>query len=295
MPLREEESSGLGQRGYFHVLERAHEGSRPSSPGPRTTTPTSAAEDASLDGVPAKGYYERYFKEERRLGMGAEGSVYLATHIISGNVLGKELLAMRFNLMEGNTKGTYAVKKIAVGTSKAYLVRMLREVRLLEALRHPNIIPYHHSWIDLTRFSTWVFSLSPLLTDLDSFGPPITALHVLMMYANAGNLDTFLLARSHSAQPGSSHLDPADNIDGQTLGQLPKEERIKAFKTRRLSARVMGSKREEMRAVLLLGLEEVLQLFGDVVEGLAFLVRSNNVLLSYSLRVSMQTQSCTLT
>jgi serine/threonine protein kinase len=49
--------------------------------------------------------------------------------------------------------GTYAVKKIAVGTSKEYLVKMLREVRLLEALRHPNIIPYHHSWIDVTRFS----------------------------------------------------------------------------------------------------------------------------------------------
>lgn len=50
--------------------------------------------------------------------------------------------------------GTYAVKKIAVGTSKEYLVRMLREVRLLEALRHPNIITYHHSWIDMTHFSS---------------------------------------------------------------------------------------------------------------------------------------------
>ena len=98
-----------------------------------------------------------------------------------------------------------------------------------------------------------------------------------MMYATAANLDTFLLARSHSAQPGSSHSEPADDIDGQTLGQLPKEERIKAFKTRRLSARGMGSKREETRAVLLLGLDEVLQLFGDVVEGLAFLVRSRRL------------------
>jgi serine/threonine protein kinase len=49
--------------------------------------------------------------------------------------------------------GTYAVKKIAVGRSKAYLVKMLREVKLLEALRHPNIIPYHHSWVDVTTFS----------------------------------------------------------------------------------------------------------------------------------------------
>ena len=45
------------------------------------------------------------------------------------------------------------MKKIAVGESKDYLVKMLREVRLLETLRHPNIIPYHHAWIEPTRFS----------------------------------------------------------------------------------------------------------------------------------------------
>ena len=100
--------------------------------------------------VHAKGYYDRFFREECRLGIGAEGSVYLATHIIGGNVLGE---FPRFQLIRLLTKGTYAVKKIAVGTSKPYLVKMLGEVRLLEALRHPNIIPYHHSWIDLTRFS----------------------------------------------------------------------------------------------------------------------------------------------
>ena len=104
MPLRGEESFGLGKRGYFHVLERAHEGSRPPSPGSCTTTPTLSADDASLDGIPAKGYYERYFKEECRLGMGAEGSVYLATHIIGGNTLGK-LLAMPVILMGRNICG----------------------------------------------------------------------------------------------------------------------------------------------------------------------------------------------
>jgi serine/threonine protein kinase len=57
---------------------------------------------------------------------------------------------------KANEIGTYAVKKIAVGRSKAYLVKMLREVKLLEALRHPNIIPYHHSWVDVTTFSRWV-------------------------------------------------------------------------------------------------------------------------------------------
>ena len=93
-----------GRRGYFQILEEAHEGSRPPSPSPsrhgrsrsRSTTPTQTPgrieEDEDIIDereIPAKGYYERYFREERRLGMGAEGSVYLATHIIGGNVLGE--------------------------------------------------------------------------------------------------------------------------------------------------------------------------------------------------------------
>ena len=105
-----------------------------------------------------------------------------------------------------------------------------------------------------------------------SFGPSITALHVLMMYATAGNLDTFLLARSHSAQAVRLDLSADDIADGESLGQLPKPERIKAFKKRRMSGIETGRKREETRAVMYLGLEEVVQLFEDVVKGLAFLV-----------------------
>jgi len=93
-----------------------------------------------------------------------------------------------------------------------------------------------------------------------------------MMYATAGNLDTFLLARSHSAVPARSDLSADDVADGDSIGQLPRTERIKAFKKRRMSGIGNGQKREETRAVMLLGLDEVIQLFGDVVKGLAFLV-----------------------
>jgi len=109
----------------------------------------------------------------------------------------------------------------------------------------------------------------------DSFGAPITALHVLMMYATAGNLDTYLITRAHSPNPTASDLTASGLADGESLGQLPKAERIKAFKKRRQSsAGGAGSKRrrEETRGVLLLGVEEIGKLFGDVVEGLAFLV-----------------------
>jgi hypothetical protein len=153
-------------------------------------------------------------------------------------------------------QGTYAVKKIAVGTSKQYLVRMLREVRLLEALRHPNIIPYYHSWLDETQFS--------------SFGPPIVALHILMMYASAGNLDAFLVTRSHGGTSGPAPHNAEDIAATDDIDLLPKAERIKAFKRRRQSG--LGMKKGEVRGVLLLGFDEILQLFGDIVDGLAFLV-----------------------
>ena len=67
--------------------------------------------------------------------------------------------------------GRFAVKKIAVGESHTYLVDTLREVRLLEELRHPNIVTYHHSWLETAQFS--------------SFGPKVpTLLYVLRPKSN---------------------------------------------------------------------------------------------------------------
>lgn len=72
--------------------------------------------------------------------------------------------------------GRFAVKKIAVGESHAYLVDILREVRLLEALRHPNIITYHHSWLETTQFSSFGPRVPALLYDLLS--NPYLRLHL---------------------------------------------------------------------------------------------------------------------
>jgi hypothetical protein len=102
-----------------------------------------------------------------------------------------------------------------------------------------------------------------------------------MMYASAGNLDTYLLNRAYSIESDRTDLTGGDIGDAESLGQLPKEERIKAFKRRRKSSvrereRAGGGGRVlpkgETRGVLLLGLEEILKLFGDIIEGLAFLV-----------------------
>lgn len=116
-----------------------------------------------------------------------------------------------------------------------------------------------------------------------SLAPPVLALHVLMMYASGGNLDSLLLSRSHSTGFATG-LSADDIADAESIDKLPKEERIKAFKRRRQSAKTewannrrsfsggMGASRAENRGVLLLSFEEIVQLFGDIIEGLSFLV-----------------------
>jgi serine/threonine protein kinase len=46
------------------------------------------------------------------------------------------------HMLAGNSLGHFAVKNIAVGESHSYLLSILREVQLLERLKHPNIITY---------------------------------------------------------------------------------------------------------------------------------------------------------
>jgi serine/threonine protein kinase len=86
----------------------------------------------------AQGYYDKFFIQETRLGRGARGSVYYVKHILNNIPLGH-----------------FAIKIIPVGKSQDWLVRMLKEVELLEKLHHGNIVDYKHAWIEtrrLTRF-----------------------------------------------------------------------------------------------------------------------------------------------
>lgn len=57
------------------------------------------------------------------------------------------------HVLDGNSLGHFAVKKIAVGESHAYLLKILKEVRLLERLRHPNIITYQYASFPLNMAS----------------------------------------------------------------------------------------------------------------------------------------------
>ncbi|KAH9059610.1 kinase-like protein [Lactarius vividus] len=248
---------------YFHLLQVANESASPSSPsglhGDNVFTPESMAE----------GYFKAFFQEEARLGMGANGTVFLCQHVLNGNPLGH-----------------FAVKKIAVGQSASYLLKILREVHLLETLRHPNIITYHHAWLETAQFST--------------FGPQIPTLHVLMQWAEGGSLDDYIDARlgrpTHLPHPTSNDVSTDD--DDAPSEVHSRSARIRAF---RAMQRAAPSEKSALRAKLsnnghawtavhLLSADEVLGIFGGVAAGLGFLhdksilhldLKPGNVLLTW--------------
>ncbi|KIJ63116.1 hypothetical protein HYDPIDRAFT_93087 [Hydnomerulius pinastri MD-312] len=254
---------------YFQLLAIANESSRPSSPPPQRS---GSRQSTFPREAMAEGYFKAFFQEEYRLGMGANGSVFLCQHVLDGNPLGQ-----------------FAVKKIAVGESHSYLLGVLREIRLLETLRHRNIITYHHAWLETSKFS--------------AFGPKVPTLHVLMQWAEGGSLDDLIDARlgrptklphlqsSSSPSSPSDVQSPSARIRAfREMKRAPPEERerLRREMEARTSDRTAG--RPTWKAVHLLSAEEVKSLFSDVVEGLAFLhdrsilhldLKPGNVLLTW--------------
>ncbi|KAK1232788.1 putative serine/threonine-protein kinase iks1 [Marasmius sp. AFHP31] len=287
---------------YFRLLAVANE-TTSTGTTPRATRPPleSSSQETSAfpPGAMAEGYFKAFFQEECKLGMGANGSVYLCQHVLDGNPLGH-----------------FAVKKIAVGNSHSYLLDILREVRLLERLHHPNIITYHHAWLEACQFS--------------SFGPRIPTLHVLMQWAEGGSLDDFIDARlgqGHSNVYNQHHAHPPQNPFAPSPSASPTSEeptqhsspapsgssnsraaRIRAFREfqkaspeEKARLRKMGlgggtrngggnSGGPSWNAIHLLSADEIQSLFCDVVDGLAFLhnksilhldLKPGNVLLTW--------------
>ncbi|KAJ4459816.1 putative Cathepsin Z [Paratrimastix pyriformis] len=118
-----------------------------------------------MDGVDLvnQGYYRKFFVQEEKLGSGRFGSVFRCRHMLRGIEL-----------------GTYAVKQVAVGEDHPWLRHVLREVRVLEKLHHPNVIAYKHSWLEYHQPSP--------------FCPRVPHLFILMEYANGGNLADYIFS-----------------------------------------------------------------------------------------------------
>lgn len=107
LPLFEEsQAEHTRVSNYFHLLEVANDShSRPASPrSPRLRSSSSVSGDPTLNGGPgfnaetmAEGYFSAFFKEEQKLGMGANGSVYLC-QVTSFPAL-RELLALKHGFL----------------------------------------------------------------------------------------------------------------------------------------------------------------------------------------------------
>eukprot|EP00392_Amoebophrya_sp_AT5.2_P007596 g7611.t1 len=107
------------------------------------------------------GYYERFFFEAHSLGTGSFGHVFHCRHLIDGECL-----------------GDFAVKKVAVGDDRAWLRKIIREVKAFERLNHPNIVQYKHSWLESWQPNPWC--------------PRVPFLFILMQYCNRGSLQQLI-------------------------------------------------------------------------------------------------------
>ncbi|KAI7834746.1 kinase-like domain-containing protein [Kickxella alabastrina] len=192
---------------------------------------------AAASGVSAnsfnQGYYERFFTEQNKLGKGLRGSVFSCQHILDGVYLGH-----------------YAVKKVAVGNNHQWLRRMLREVKLLESLRHHNVVEYKHSWLEMHQ--------------LTSFGPNVPCLFILMEYANGGNLQEFMEPKAFAAGTGSSTMSWK-----QKILQQRRQSRIEGGVSAPAKPDTApGASQTNQR---MLTINQIRSLFADICNGLAHL------------------------
>eukprot|EP00927_Polykrikos_kofoidii_P066204 TRINITY_DN61848_c0_g1_i1.p1 TRINITY_DN61848_c0_g1~~TRINITY_DN61848_c0_g1_i1.p1 ORF type:complete len:1104 (-),score=162.35 TRINITY_DN61848_c0_g1_i1:166-3399(-) len=146
--------------GYFDMLAGMVPAGVSAFAANQTSEETAAR--YGLHSIPAGllncGYYSRFFVEERKLGSGSFGAVYLCRHV-----------------MDQIDLGVYAVKKVALGDDTKRLRQLMREVKALERLRHMNIVDYKHSWLEVSRHSEMC--------------PYVPFLFILMEYCNAGALE----------------------------------------------------------------------------------------------------------
>lgn len=205
------------------------------------------------------------------MGKGFRGSVFLCEHMLDGVKLGK-----------------YAIKKVAIGNNHPWLVRMLREVHLLERLRHPNIVTYKHSWLEYNR--------------LTPFGPEVPCLFILMECANGGNLEEYFEPhiKQDNKTNGKEAADGGGEAGGGTKQRKLSRQELKRERIRKQYQEQQSFEQEHDVSSptlnidkRLLTMTEIWSLFLDIVQGLAHLHQQNivhrdlkppNLLLQYDIR-----------
>lgn len=208
------------------------------------------------------------------VGRGGQGAVYLVRHMLNGEALGlyacKKGEALVFTLRaaisdHASLTGGEDSTVVPVGDSTPSLLSILREVHMLESASHPNIIAYHHAWLE---------TAAPTQS---RFVPKVPTLHILMEFANGGSLQGFVDARKGSPTAaseggGGGGAEGGEEMDGHGAARAARRRRKEA--------------REQ--AVHLLRLDDILILFDEVVRGLAFLHGRNILHLDLKVRAHAQ-------
>ncbi|THW51852.1 kinase-like protein [Aureobasidium pullulans] len=107
-------------------------------------------------------YFKHFFVEKSELGRGGRGVVLLVEHYLDKVFLGE-----------------FACKRIPVGNDHGWLEKVLIEVQLLQRLNHPNLVSYHHVWLEDAQIT--------------NFGPSVPCIFILQQYCNSGDLHNYVL------------------------------------------------------------------------------------------------------
>ncbi|KAI4731317.1 kinase-like protein [Aureobasidium sp. EXF-10728] len=135
-----------------------------SAPSPSTTN-QGIKDDSFLPN-----YFKHFFVEKRELGRGGRGVVLLVEHFLDKVSLGE-----------------FACKRIPVGNDHGWLEKVLIEVQLLQRLTHPNLVSYHHVWLEDAQIT--------------NFGPSVPCIFILQQYCNSGDLHNYVLGSTQTTSP----------------------------------------------------------------------------------------------
>jgi len=126
-------------------------------------------EDILSDEALNTGFFKKFFKQKRKLGKGSFGITYECEHVLDKFVL-----------------GTYAVKVISLLNSVANLRALLKEIKLMDILKHPNIVGFRHAWVE---------NYQPAID-----GPRIPCMFISMEFASEGDLYSFIIDDSEEGK-----------------------------------------------------------------------------------------------
>lgn len=118
--MRHEGGSQSRASNYFQLLAIANESSRPSSPPPLGNG--DRASTFSREAM-AEGYFKAFFQEEYRLGMGANGSVFLCQVCTRSTFLCSSVSDLRCpqHVLDGNPLGVHTKTIVSKGVHQPSL------------------------------------------------------------------------------------------------------------------------------------------------------------------------------